>query len=311
MKYLILSVSLCAAACQPQARTQPAQAAPHPAGIIGSAAAATLAAAATAAADFAPVEALSPPMQEVFQAHDLSPLLQTVHSADAHAQNGFFGPDHYRIELAFTDVRRDPAHPAVYFLRGKDRYKGRITEFAGTFTVSRFGEQPPYSAAQLADARQHNYSLTDTPNLYATEGRFELREDSTQRGAGVFRGKLNIDWRIADDGSLALGTRSEQSLSLGGWIKYEGTWTSFTTHRPYAVVWVENIFGYSDQHPVLNEFTIGERDPDFNPKYAKLGWNSYWENKEWWADSQRPATADSSTVASDMEVAQVVVADSI
>lgn len=299
MKYLLLSASLLAVACQPQARTEPAKAAPHPASIVGSVAAATPAKMATAVTGLAPVESLSPKMQQILQDHDLSPLLQTVHSADAHAQNGFFGPDHYRIEMAFTDVRRDPTHPAVYLLRGKDRYKGRVTAFAGTFTVSRFGEQPPSSAAQLAEARQHKYSLPNPPNLYATEGRFELWEDSTQRGAGVFRGKLNIDWRIADDGTLALETRSEQSLSLGGWIKYEGTWTNSAAHRTYAVVWVENIFGYSDQHPVLNEFTIGERDPDFNPKYAKLGWNSYWENKEWWTDSKPKPAADASAEAAD------------
>lgn len=304
-------IVLLASACQPQARTEPTQAVREPVSVVGSASAAPLAKTAPATASLAPVESLTPEMQRVFQAHDLSPLLQTVNSANAHAQNGFFGPDHYRIEVAFTEVRRDPAHPTVYFLRGKDRYKGRITPFSGIFTVNRFGEQPPYSAAQLAESQQEKYDLTNDPNLFATEGYFELREDSTYRGAGIFRGRLNVDWAVNEDKSLALNIRNEQSLSVRGLIKYEGTWTNGTTHRSYPVVWVEDIFSYSNQHQVLNEFTIGERDVDFNPKYAKLGWNSYWENQEWWAESSRPAAVHLPPVPSDMTAAPVVAADSL
>ena len=224
-------IVLLASACQPQARTEPTKAVRESVSVVGSASVAPLAKTATAPASLASVESLTPEMQRVLQAHDLSPLLQTVHSANAHAQNGFFGPDHYRIEMAFTEVRRDPAHPTVYFLRGKDRYKGRITPFSGIYTINRFGEQPPYPAAQIAESQQKNYALTNDPNLFATEGYFELREDSTYRGAGIFRGRLNVDWVVNEDKSLALNIRNEQSPSLGGLIKYEGTWTNGTNHR--------------------------------------------------------------------------------
>jgi hypothetical protein len=39
-------------------------------------------------------------------------------------------------------------------------------------------------------------------------------------------------------------------------------------------------------HQVMKRFDIGERGSHINPKYARVGWNSFWENKEWWADGQ-------------------------
>lgn len=300
MKHLLLIASLLAVACQPQARTEPAKAAPHPASIVGSVAAATLAKTATAVAGLAPVESLSPKMRQILQGHDLSPLLQTVGSGDAHAQNGFFVPDHYRIEMAFTDVRRDPAHPTVYLLRGKDRYKGRITAFTGTLTVTRFGEQLPDPAAQLATGKK-DFTIYDEPRMYSTEGRFELREESAQRGAGIFAGKVNIDWRIVQDKSLDLHTENPDSPSQEGLIKYEGTWTNATTQRIYPVVWVEDFDAYNAHQNILAEFNVGERGLEVNPKYAKLGWNKYWENTEWWTDSKpktKPA-ANASAEAAD------------
>ena len=299
MKYLLVSASLLAVACQPQARNEQAKAAPHPASIVGSVAAATPAKMATAGAGLAPLKSLSPKMQQILQDHDLSSLLQTVGSGEGHAQNGFFVPDHYRIEMAFTEVRRDPARPAVYFLRGKDRYKGRITAFIGTLTVTRFGEQMPNPAAQPTTDKK-DYTINAGPRMYSTEGRFELREESGQRGAGIFSGKVNIDWRIRQDKSVDLYCDTINSPSQQGLIKYEGTWTSATTHGIYPVVWAEDFYSYNAHQNILTDFSVGERGMEVNPKYAKLGWNKYWENDEWWAASKPQAkTAAASSEAAD------------
>jgi len=82
-----------------------------------------------------PVPADSLLLKRLARTTNFSPLLQTV-QADAadhqnYAQNGFFGPTHYRIEMATTQVVRDPANPALYHVRGLSRYKKFITPFMG------------------------------------------------------------------------------------------------------------------------------------------------------------------------------------
>lgn len=240
----------------------------------------------------APKDSLTPEMLQALQRYDFSPLLQTDNRTDSvassHVQNGFFGPDHYRIEVVFTEVRRDSAQPALYHVRGQDRYKSVVTPFAGTFTVTQLADQAPYSAAQVAMAKKDGYELQNEPNLYSALGQFELREDSTRRGAGVFKGRVALDWQLLENGSLVLSSRDGTGATQGGEVKFEGTWTNAATRRTYPVVWVENIFSYAGTRSVFKDFLIGERDVDFNPKYAKLGWNSYWENKEWWAKTTKP-----------------------
>lgn len=246
---------------------------------------------------------LTPAIRELLQRCDFSPLLQTVDTGAAgyasHVQNGFFGSNHYRIEIVMTEVRRDSAHPAVYYLRGKDRYQGVITPFAGTVTLTHLFSQPRYSARQIAEVKaEFGQELRNEADMYSALGDFELREDKTRRGSGVFRGRLAIDWALQKDGSVELAMRNGQAASQGGEIKYEGRWTSAATHRTHPVVWVENLVSYVESQHVLDEFNIGEREVVINPKYAHLGWNTYWENDEWWADSSdapqpQPATASS------------------
>lgn len=276
MRYRPLIFCLLACACQPQpqALTEPAKPARQPARMIG----------------LAPVESLAPDVLATLQAHDLSPLLQTVQSTNGSAQNGFFGPDHYRIEMAFTEVRRDPVHPTHYFLQGKDRYKGRVTPFAGTFIMRRFSAQP-------ADTAQHDALQQQRVVYCSAEGRFELREDAARQHAGLFQGQLNIDFVATSAGSLFLNTEAGKLPSKGGNITYAGTWTDNKTHRTQPVVWVEDIIGYGNQHKMLADFGFVERHPYFNPKYARLGWNNYWSNEEWWVDSKQPAKAAGATSA--------------
>jgi hypothetical protein len=40
---------------------------------------------------------------------------------------------------------------------------------------------------------------------------------------------------------------------------------------------------------IVPDFNIGERGFMLNPKYAHLGWDKYWQNDEWWADSPQPS----------------------
>ncbi|UOQ71238.1 hypothetical protein [Hymenobacter cellulosilyticus] len=33
---------------------------------------------------------------------------------------------------------------------------------------------------------------------------------------------------------------------------------------------------------LLGDFNVGGRIVEVNPKYARYGWNEYYENEEWW-----------------------------
>lgn len=240
-------------------------------------------AAAVASAAGAP---LAPGQQRLLQQHDLSLLLETTAdrgpNGSIHVFNGFFGPSHRRIEVIFTEVQRDANQPTRYYLRGKNRYKGIITPFAGTFTITQLADQPHFTKQELAEGYDREVNQA---SLYTAVGYCVLREDSTYKNSGVFRGQLALDWWVNPDGELRQSSRTSRTLTQNGGIKFDGQWLPYGQATAKSVVWVEDIFAYGPH--ILNNFAIGERDPDFNPKYAKLGWNTYWTNDEWWGDSTK------------------------
>ncbi|RZK99109.1 MAG: hypothetical protein EOO62_25270 [Hymenobacter sp.] len=92
---------------------------------------------------------------------------------------------------------------------------------------------------------------------------------------------------MKEDGSVEASSRTDRTLAQGGGIKYQGTWTSASTGRTVQALWVENIIGYHGPH-AFADFLMGDRGMEINPKYAKLGWDNYWANDEWWAASPKP-----------------------
>jgi len=281
----LLALALAGTACQQQAPTTQAAAAPE-----------------TAAPRLVPVvnktnrpapaavSPLSATARELLRRYDFSPLLgmsQGEGDPRPHRQDGFFGAAHRRIEVVFTDVRRDENQPDIYYLRGKNRYKGTITPFAGTLTIVKVVEQPKLTRTDMAGAED---DPQNEPYAYTAVGRFVLREDSSRQQSGVFRGEAALDWAVIA-GKLQQYTQTSRTLTQGGNFKFEGTWTQYGATEAKPVVWVENIFGFDQSRHILKDFVFGERDPEFNPKYAKLGWNEYWTNDEWWADAPKPTAS--------------------
>jgi len=37
---------------------------------------------------------------------------------------------------------------------------------------------------------------------------------------------------------------------------------------------------------VLTRFGLGDRSGNINRKYARVGWDTYWKNEEWWVEKQ-------------------------
>lgn len=278
--FLFLALAVAGTACQPQATSTPATTQADAPPVVP----VNYHQKAAPNAAVLPTNSFSPFHLALLRQHDIGPLLQSLTTSGDTAiqvQNGFFGPAGYRLEMALTKVQREAGQPGIFRVQGKSRYKQVITPFSGSITITQLLNQPTYSAKEVAEGN------TNQPNMYTAVGDFELREDASQRGAGVFRGKVALDFILNDDGTVQQQIQTMHTLTQGGGVKYAGTWTNSASGKVVPVVWVENIFAYQGPQ-VFRDFTVGERDVDFNPKYAKIGWNTYWQNDEWWADGHQP-----------------------
>jgi hypothetical protein len=275
---------LLGAACQQQPATQTLSATAP-----ASAPEATTGAVAVAATKAVPLAATE---RKFLADYNLANLLVMEESAGYELMNGFFGPDHYRIEFAMLDVQQDPTNPAHFFLKGKNRFKKNILPFEGDMTITQLRNQPKMVVTEDDDNAELQKYVTKRNQLtmYCATGNFRLRENSSAKGAGTFAGTVALDVEVNEEGNLQLSTRNRNYGARGGSVLFEGAWTSQATRQQKALVLVKNIMSY-DQN-ILDDFMVGEREPGFNPKYAKLGWDTYWENEEWWAEpGQMPAPA--------------------
>ena len=63
----------------------------------------------------------------------------------------------------------------------------------------------------------------------------------------------------------------------------DGEWRDGPAGDPVPAVWKQ---GMAVAHQVLTRFRIGDRDAHLNPRYARVGWNTYWQNDEWQVEKQ-------------------------
>lgn len=290
--YLLLGAGLLGGACQRTTETEvPTATAPVEAATNTTTVAVDAKPAESAANSevVVPASSLSAEHLAVLRRTDLAPLLLPASYEDeegmrssGQTMNGFFGPEHRRIEFVFTRVERDAQNPALYHVSGKDRYKKRITPLEGTIELT-----------SLAPLRTDKSSPDDMAAGYAAAGTFELREIGSQSGTGTFRGRAAIDFNYDEHRkpALAMWGYAEPSMAAkGAGSRFEGQWTSNQTRQQKAVLWADGNGLFTIAQDIFADFNVGERGPEINEKYAKLGWDSYWENEEWWAETPKTAT---------------------
>ncbi len=222
-----------------------------------------------------PVEMTPQKDDEVFTSNDLANLwLGDPEYSETALMNGFYGTDRYRIEMYFASVTKDSKRPNVYLVKGKSRFKKNITPFSGEIVLN--------EVQTLRDPNIKDEELKEmnVANMYATKGTFEFREDSTYSGSGVFKGTLAMDFAINTDKTNRLWYFSNTDDAKGAGFLFDGEWTSYKSGKSKPIIWARDIFMIGND--ILDEFSIGERDVQVNPKYRKLGWDNFWENDEWW-----------------------------
>jgi len=230
-------------------------------------------------------DTLTAPMRAMLKGYDLAHLWGSIDTTNKLSPlsvlNGCFGPDHYRIAFVFTRVWRDSLDPALYHLTGKNNFKKRVTAFSGTLRVH-----------QVADLKPEYLDLAEEDSLaqaYTAKGRFSFEEDPKAPGAGKFDGTGVLDFYVTPKGEIGqvLLMGGVQHPTRGQGVVYRGNWTDNKTGQRKEMLLALDFSRFAPD--VLEDFSVGERGEEINPKYAKLGWNNYWENKEWWAESTKPA----------------------
>lgn len=194
------------------------------------------------------------------------------------AELGFYGEDRYKIEFYFSEVTKDEKDPFLYHIVGKNRHKKVVSEFKGSFRID--------SLAQVSDPNLDTEEVGDmgVQRIYSANGKFTLAEDSLKKYSGRFTGKMQMDFGAYDKAPIELWYFSE-TPNKGSGIRYDGTWTSYKTGKSKPVIWSKDLFRFAND--ILKDFSIGERDVEINEKYRKLGWDNFWENEEWWAESKK------------------------
>jgi len=211
-------------------------------------------------------------LKKTLDTSDLSNLIRNQDMADF----GFYGDDHYRIEFYFSDVRKDPTDPSVYLVTGKNRFKKNVTNFTGKIYID--------SLAHVQDPNldQNDVSELGVNKIFTSAGRFEIQEDTTSKGAGVFTGRFKMDYSATSE-NPELWYFSD-TPNRGSGIRYDGIWKSYKTGKTKPVIWAKDIFRFAND--ILKDFSVGEREVEINPIYRNLGWDDYWENMEWWVDTK-------------------------
>ncbi|MCA8829919.1 hypothetical protein LF252_04710 [Hymenobacter sp. BT728] len=210
--------------------------------------------------------------------------------------NGFFGTDRHRIEVVFLQVQADPAQPRLIHVSGKSRFKGKIKDLQGTIELTSIRLQPALNQAEQAfEAEQEAMRMVTVVRLpgaekpvayYTLSGRFNWQE-LPQTAGGTFTGSAELDVAVTDKHRLQSTSLRQTAGARGADLLFDGSWTANRSGQKKPFLLVENVAGFAEH--VLKEFEVGERDVVINPKYAKLGWDTYWENDEWWIGSASTA----------------------
>lgn len=237
------------------------------------------------AAPAAAPDSLTPAMQTMLRQFDLSPLWvgDTAYADGYPVLTGFFGPDHYGISLIIDHAERDAREPALFHVRGRDRFRKVITPFEGTIRVRQIAD---FDSSYIMRS-----TIKDSVKVYTATAAFTLRQAPTGKQYGVFSGEAFVDFYVTNDGYyrapevLMEGIIDTNTPTLGSGRLLRGTWVNSLTGAKKPLLVAADVFVIAPE--IFPDFGVGDRGTQVNPKYAKLGWSELWENEEWWAESPK------------------------
>lgn len=296
-KLFALALALAGAACQPQATSTTTATTAPPVAVATAQPASPAKAAPPLPVLFAAADTLTRPMRELLRTQDLAPLWQCLEqsaNSDRNSFGGFFGADHYHFAMVLTRAVRDAADPAVYHVAGKSRYfqSHNIRPFTGTLTVRRVADLSYPGFLEAMARREENAADSLHGRTYTAHARLQLRED-TRANSGVFEGEAVLDFYVVPGqkpgyvGVFAFDGTDDRLPTRGGGVVLRGQRRNETTGQVKPFIVSPDVAAVAPF--VFKDFFLDERMGEINPKYQHLGWNEYWTNDEWWADSPKPS----------------------
>ncbi|TGE16444.1 hypothetical protein [Hymenobacter elongatus] len=181
-------------------------------------------------------------------------------------QNGFVGPHHQRLEVVFQQARQDQQTPGLFHVRALMRLRHRITPLQGQI--------------QLRQVRQHGQRNKQNPQLqvYTAVGSFTFwSRQSKQR---LLQGTAAIDFDTSDKQECSLYADNLSMKHNTRCFAFEGYY--YHNQQRQSALWAADFARLAAE--VLSDFNVGGRHVTVNPKYARYGWNEYYQNDEWWAE---------------------------
>ncbi|TGE24093.1 hypothetical protein E5K00_02440 [Hymenobacter aquaticus] len=205
-----------------------------------------------------------PERQVLFRRYDLARLWQMNPQDPDPVQNGFVGPHHQRLEVVFQRVRQLPRQPGSFRVRGLLRYQHRITPLRGRI--------------QLEQVRQYGARDEVNPDLqvYTAVGKFAFW--SARTGRKVLQGTAAIDFDTSDKQEYSLYSDNVSMEHATRLFAFEGYY--YQDKKRQRVLWAADLMELAEE--VVKDFNIGGRALTINPRYARYGWNEYFQHDEWW-----------------------------
>jgi hypothetical protein len=284
----LLALALASAACQPQVtQTTAATTTPTPAAVV-----------AQPASPAALADSLTPAMRTTLRQVNLASLFLAPEAGQNGVLDGFFGRDPQRLSLAILQATRDSLNPELFHLIGKTRYQKQVSSFAGTLQISRIEDF--HDQARLLSQGEDSFIQDTTTagegailNAHAYSAVASFRFASRPPGTYALEGRAMLDFWITDKGKAGglyascEGCPDDQAPSKGSELLLQGKRLNYKDKSERGFLVCRDVFFIANG--LIPNFGIGDRGAQVNPKYAKLGWRTYWENDEWWADSPKPS----------------------
>jgi len=171
---------------------------------------------------------------------------------------GYIGNDFQKLHVEFTKIEKK--NNMEYTVEGNSRVKSNICRFNGVFKI-----------VDIRKLKNKEYGVDDWMKGKIKEQGivivdFFLKEDSVQKGSGIFRGKLIFKWYLDNNGNLQYDDAREDSDDYSN-NQFLGTWTSYKTNAVKRCAW-----GHY-RIPNSGDLDIGAGEFSVNEKYINNGWN--------------------------------------
>ncbi|MCB2408632.1 hypothetical protein [Hymenobacter lucidus] len=183
-------------------------------------------------------------------------------------QNGFVGLQHQRLEVVFKRVRQNEQQPGLFHVQGLMRLRHQITPLRGTIHLQ-----------QIRRYGHRGYNNSQQP-VYTAVGQFAFWSGAEKKK--ILSGTTAIDFSASPEKGCALHSdyasiaRNSRLFAFEGYYEQAG--------KRQEALWAAELVLIGNE--VLGDFTVGGRAVDINPKYARYGWNEYYDPEEWWDENK-------------------------